>query len=175
MAIYADNIGYNGGSDGKTSWLGIRNTAVVSSLLDFKRINADRLAAGATALAVSDAIAAMKLKAGTVVLLAGFEVVTADSGSGTKTMSLGDDRATIDDVDYWVAAADIKTTGFNTASTTTEATDDATTDTPKIFEEDGNLLLELANGVPTDAVISVFAIIADCSRSDEVVQRNYGD
>ena len=185
MAIYADGVGYNLGNATKPNWSGINDVMLIHQELDFGKINAERLSRKMTALATGDSIAALLLEEGMYVQASGFQVALEDTGSGARTASLGivglDDSVTDDALAFFQSAIDIKTKGYKTSDNPVE---DANPDTPvaranksfMVTEEGANIALAFPSGVPTNAVIRVWALVARVrDKFDEVYQVDYNN
>ncbi len=168
MVNYTDGVGYNLGS-GTTSYVGARNAKTVECLLDFDAITSARATGMLTALTAADAIAAIKLKKGTVVLWAGIEVV---EGEASKSISLGHDVGT-DDLDFFMGAQSIASEGYFDASTTAATADDSTANNSKFFNVDGNIMVDFTTGVPTSGKVRVLAVVADVS-NERAIEPNDG-
>ena len=109
MPAYTDSIGFNKG----TAAYPAANGYCVSKIeveLDFAKIAAARLAAGATALTTSDTLQVINLPANTMVLAAGLEVVTP--GTGNCDLDLGFTGGT---VDLFVTDLPLDTAGIEVA------------------------------------------------------------
>ncbi len=154
MAAYTDTVGFNKGAAASTASTNNR-TYLQQVDFDFVAITAARLAAGVTALAAADSLAALHIPAKTLILATGIDITTAET-TASATMDLG---YTGGDVNAWIAAADVSTVGsavgLGTLMTTAVATNyHHTADTLD--------LLFLAED-PDTSVIRVWAVMVDCS------------
>ena len=150
MATYTDTLGFNKGTAAYPAD-GLVSTTKFEVTLDFAAIVAARLAAGATALAAADILQVIPVPAGSIVLTAGVEVVTADAS--TATFDLGYTGGSPAAANAYANDAPATPVGFtvaNLANPTLVATADTI-----------DLLINTA--APTTAVIRAFAIIADCN------------
>lgn len=104
MATYTDSLGFNKGSAALPA-KGTDRSTVVSIVLDFAKIIAARLAAGATALAASDVLEVLPVPAGTIVRAVGMQVQTV-AASGTIAIGDGAEAA------GYLAATAVSSTGY---------------------------------------------------------------
>lgn len=87
MTAYTTAIGFNKGTaapgyhDGRFAFSSVK--------LDFEKIVADRVTAGATALAAADTIQVLSLPANFLILQGGMEVTEAEATNTTATFDLG--------------------------------------------------------------------------------------
>jgi hypothetical protein len=88
MATYTDSYGFNKGSADYPAY-GANRISYIEVELDFTTINADRLAASATALAAADILQVLQLPANSVLLHAGFQVTEAETTNTTATFDFG--------------------------------------------------------------------------------------
>lgn len=113
--------------------------------LDFAKIVAARAAAGAAALVATDVIEAMPLPAGSVVVAAGLQVITAETVNTTSTFGFGYGGA----ASAYAATAASNATGF-TATNLVNPTVFATADTLDII---------INTAAPTNAVVILTALV----------------
>jgi len=104
-----------------------------------------------SALAATDTIEAIEVPAGTIVLSAGYEILTA--GTGTGTLSLGDGG----DVDRYVAAV-VQTAAGQKAALATNV--------PHLYTAADTIDLQSATAACNSKVL-VWAIMADCNGNSE--------
>jgi hypothetical protein len=157
MAAYTDTLGFNKGVAGFDARHAVSTISKLEVTLDFAKIIAARLAAGATALAATDSLEALRIPAGSTILQAGVEVVSPETVNTTGTIDLG---LTGGDVDGWcdgqainAAAGTISTNGVeNVGATKTAAANFAAADTLDVL---------LLTAAPTNLVLRVFAVVID--------------
>ena len=105
-------------------------------------------------LAATDTIEAIEVPAGTIVLSAGYEIITV--GTGTGTLSLGDGG----DVDRYVTAV-VQTAAGQKAALATNV--------PHLYTAADTIDLKSATAV-CNSKVRVWAIMADCNgTSDDMV------
>ena len=105
-------------------------------------------------LAATDTIEAIEVPAGTIVLSAGYEIITVGTGSGT--LSLGDGG----DVDRYVTAVAQTAAGQKAA---------LATNVPHLYTAADTIDLKSATAV-CNSKVRVWAIMADCNgTSDDMV------
>ena len=104
-----------------------------------------------SALAATDTIEAIEVPAGTIVLSAGYEILTVGTGSGT--LSLGDGG----DVDRYVTAVAQTAAGQKAA---------LATNVPHLYTAADTIDLKSATAVVNSKVL-VWAIMADCNGNSE--------
>jgi hypothetical protein len=149
MATYTDSLGFNKNSAAFPAY-GLNAVTKVEMVLDFAKIAAARVAAGATALAAADVLEVIPLAAGTLVLEAGYEVTTAEGA--TCTIMIGDGT----DPDGWVAAANLNTLA-SAAST------GAYTNTTVYYAATDTIDITLGHDATDAAVVRIWAVIVDCN------------
>ena len=145
MATYTDTLGFIKGTAAHPHDL--QPISRFQVRLDFAKIVAARAAAGATALAAADVLEVMPLPAGSIVVAAGVQVVTAETTNTTCTFSVGYGGAT---------AAYAATVASN--ATAFSATNLAN---PTVFATADTLDVLINTAAPTNAVIVVTAIVAN--------------
>lgn len=125
-----------------------------------KTINfADAVTAKGSGLAAADVIEAIRIPAETIVLAAGFEVVTAvTGGTSDQAVQLGDGV----DPNRWV-----DTTDLDAATAGTHGTIVIATANPTVFASADtiDLTISAATTVGTGAVIRVYAVMVDASNA----------
>lgn len=149
MATYTDSLGFNKGTAAYPA--NVTDISKFEVQLDFAKIIAARLAAGATALAAADVIEAIPLPAGSVVLSAGCQVLKASTTNTTGTYSVGYN-------------------GAPTAYTATLANNAlaygiTNLANPTVFAVADTIDVLLNTAVGGDGVINVFAFVANVSSS----------
>ena len=77
MAAYTDSHGFNKGSAAHPA-KGINRVGYIEVVLDFAKITADRVTAGATALAAGDSIEVLSVPANTLVMAVGASGAVTD-------------------------------------------------------------------------------------------------
>lgn len=150
MPNYTDSIGFNKGTAAFPDGSGVSKFSVE---LDFAAIVAARAAAGATALAAADTLQVINLPAGSVVLSAGINVISAETTNTTATFDLGFTGGS-------PAAANVYGNDLASNSTGLKAANAAAA-TVVAAADTIDLLLNTA--VPANAVINVIAIVADAN------------
>lgn len=128
---------------------GMQRQQVIERTIDF-----GDLPAGVTK-AAADIVKALAIPAGTLVLLAGVEVITADTTAGAPTVSLGDEGS---GTQYLSATVNPKATAgtiYVSAASALEA-----------YAAADNLKITINTAAVTDAVLRVFAVVIDVRRSD---------
>lgn len=146
MPAYTDSIGFNKGAAAYPEANG-RCLSKIEVTLDFAKIAADRLAAGATALTTADTLQVINLPANTMVLAAGLEVVTA--GTGNCDLDFGFTGGT---VDLFVTDLPLDTVGIEVAALAA----------PHIVGAADTIDLLFVAAAPGSAgVVRAFAIVVD--------------
>lgn len=151
MAAYTDSLGFNQGTAAYPA-----NVADISKFevtVDFAKVKAARLAAGATALAATDTMQIIKLPAGSIVLSAGMNVLTAEVTNTTATIDIGFTGGS-------PAAANVYGNDLATNSTGLKAADLAN---PTVVISADTIDILLNTAVPVDAVIKFFAFVGNAN------------
>ena len=123
------------------------NVRVISEVVDFS----------STTNAASDVFQVLSISADTVVLGAGINVITADTAGNSGTLALGDGG----DADRYVAASTVAATGQETAIFASTV--------PYLNASADTIDLTVATGA-INAVVRVWAIVADCTGGVETAQ-----
>ena len=110
-------------------------------------------------LAATDTIEVLSVPAGTVVLSAGYEILTVGTGSGT--LSLGDGG----DVDRYVAAVAQTAAGQRAA---------LATNVPHLYTAADTIDLKSATAV-CNSKVNVWAVICDCNNVEDDMLVTYSD
>lgn len=145
MATYTDTLGFIKGTASYPH--DPQSVTRIQVKLDFAKIVAARAAAGATALAAADVLEVIPLPAGSIVVAAGLQVVTAETVNTTATFSFGYGGATA----AYAATAASNATGFTAANLAN----------PTVFATADTLDVLINTAAPTNAVIVVTAIVAN--------------
>lgn len=151
MAAYTDSLGFNKGTAAYPA--DVTSISKYDVTLDFAKIVAARAAAGATALAAADTLQVISLPAGSIVLSAGINVTSAETTNTTATFDLGYTGGS-------PAAANVYGNDLASNSTGLKAADLAN---PTVVAAADTIDLLLNTAVPANAVVHVFAFVADCS------------
>lgn len=140
MAAYTDTLGFNKGTAGFDS----KNPFCVSKLevtLDFAKIVAARAAAGATALAALDTLEVLRIPAGSMLLGAGLEVLSAETVNTTGTLDL--------------------TNGATALAINALAFESNALAAPVVYNAADTLDITINTAAPTNAVVRAFAIVVN--------------
>lgn len=121
------------------------------------RVIAEVVDFSATTNAAADVFEVLSIPADTVVLGAGINVITADTAGNSGTLALGDGG----DADRYVAASTVAAVAQETAIFATTV--------PYLNASADTIDLTVATGA-INAVVRVWAIIADCSGGVETAQ-----
>jgi hypothetical protein len=148
MTAFTDSLGFNKGTAAFPA--NVTEVSKFEVVLDFAAIVAARSAAGATALAATDTLQVISLPAGSVVLTAGLQVISAETTNTTGTFDFG---FTGGDVDVFTDGLACNALGYGIADLANPA---AVTSADTI-----DILLNTA--APTDCVVKAFAIVANVS------------
>jgi len=151
MAAYTDTLGFNKGTAAFPA--DVNSVSKFEVKLDFAAIVAARAAAGATALAATDTLQVISLPANSIVLSAGINVVTAETTNTTATLDVGYTGGS-------PAAANAYGNDLATNSTGLKAADLAN---PTVVASADTIDILLNTAVPANAVINVWAIVADAN------------
>jgi hypothetical protein len=150
MTTFTDTLGFNKGSAAFPA-----DVTAISKFeikLDFAAIIAARLAAGATALAATDVLEVISLPAGSVVLSAGAQVIEAETTNTTGTFSVGYGGATA----AYTSALANNALGYGITNLAN----------PTVFATADTIDVLLNTAVGTNAVLNVFAIVANVSSTN---------
>ena len=123
------------------------NVRVIAEVVDFS----------STTNAASDVFETLSIPADTVVLGAGINVITADSAGNSGTIELGDGG----DANRYVAASTVAAAGQETAIFATTV--------PHLYDSADTIDMVIGTGA-INAVVRVWAIIADCTGGVETAQ-----
>jgi len=150
MAAYTDSLGFNKGTAAYPDGVGISKFEVT---VDFAAVKAARDAAGATALTATDTLQVISLPAGSVVLSAGMNVITAETFNATATIDMGCTGGTPAAVDDYVDGGATNATGLVAENLAN----------PTVFVSADTIDILLNTAVPEDAVIKFFAVVIDAN------------
>ena len=150
MAAYTDSLGFYKGT---AAFPASQPISKIEVTLDFAKIVAARSAASATALVATDTLQVINLPAYSVVLAAGLNVVTAETANTTATFDFGYTGGT-------PAAANVYCDDF---ASNVVAMDSDNLANPTVIKTADTIDLLLNTAVPTNAVVTAWAIVADCS------------
>jgi len=128
------------------------NVKVLSQVVDLTNSDFDTLAA-------TDTIEVLSIPAGSIVLSAGYEILTA--GTGTGTLSLGDGG----DPDRYVAAV-VQTAAGQKAALATNV--------PHLYTAADTIDLLSATAV-CNSKVNVWAVICDCNNVEDDMLVTYND
>lgn len=151
MAAYTDSLGFNQGTAAYPA--NVTEISKFEVTVDFAAVKAARAAAGATALAATDTMQIIKLPAGSVVLSAGMNVISAETVNATATIDIGFTGGS-------PAAANVYGNDLATNSTGLKAANAAAA-TVVASADTIDILLNTA--VPEDAVIKFFAFVGNAN------------
>ena len=155
MATYTDSLGFNKGSAALPSDA-LNKCHRVEITLDFPKIIAARLAAGATALAAADVLEVIPVPAGTLVSNVGMSVITA--AGVTSTIAIGDGTAATG----YLAATSANATGISGGVPVLSAGAFAPTlSGGKVYSAADTIDITIGTAVPAAAVVRVFALLTD--------------
>jgi len=154
MATYTDSLGFNKGSAALPA-KGTDRSTVVSIVLDFPKIIAARLAAGATALAASDVLEVLPVPAGAVVRAVGMQVQTV---AASGTIAIGDGSAAAG----YLAATAVSSTGYSGGVPVLASGAFAPTlSGGKVYASADTIDITIGTAVPALAVVRVFVELVD--------------
>ena len=151
MAAYTDSLGFNKGTAAYPA--NVTDISKFEVNLDFAAIIAARLAAGAVALAAADTLQVVALPAGSVVLSAGVNVISAETTNTTATFDLGFTGGSPYAANAYANDVVSNTTGL-------KASDLAN---PSIIVTADTIDLLLNTAAPVNCVVKVFAIVANAN------------
>ena len=151
MAAYTDSLGFNQGTAAYPA--NVSDISKFEVTVDFADVKAARAAAGATALAATDTMQIIKLPAGSVVLSAGMNVITAETVNATATIDIGFTGGS-------PAAANAYGNDLATNSTGLKAADLAN---PTVVASADTIDILLNTAVPENAVIKFFAFVGNAN------------
>ena len=151
MAAYTDSLGFNQGTAAYPA--NVTEISKFEVTVDFAAVKAARLAAGATALTATDTMQIIKLPAGSVVLSAGMNVLSAETTNTTATIDIGFTGGS-------PAAANAYGNDLATNSLGLKAADLAN---PTIVASADTIDILLNTAVPENAVIKFFAFVANAN------------
>jgi hypothetical protein len=151
MAAYTDTLGFNKGTAAFPS--NVTDISKFEVTVDFAAVKAARAAAGATALAAADTMQIISMPAGSVVLSAGMNVLTAETVNATATIDIGFTGGS-------PYAANAYGNDLATNSTGLKAADLAN---PSIVAAADTIDILLNTAVPENAVIKFFAVVANAN------------
>jgi hypothetical protein len=158
MATYTESLGFNKGSAGFPA-VGLTKLNRIEIELDFPAITAARAAGGATALASGDVLEVMPLRAKTLVMHVGLEVVSG--GTTGLTLDVGDGA----DADGYLDGVAGDAAG-SFASVATVAGDPGALvglSAGKYYTAADTIDVKLVGQVPGNLVCRLWAIVADAS------------
>ena len=158
MATYTDSLGFDKGSAGFHA-TGLNKVHRVEVTLDFAKITAARLAAGATALTSADVIEAIPLPAKSLVLRVGLDVTVAEGG--TLTIDVGDGT----DPDGFLDGVNANTVAsYCSALALTEAAPNTVTgySNGKYYSAADTIDVLIVNAADA-AVMRLWALVMDCA------------
>ena len=151
MAAYTDSLGFNQGTAAYPA--NVSDISKFEVTVDFADVKAARAAAGATALVATDTMQIIKLPAGSVVLSAGMNVISAETINATATIDIGFTGGS-------PAAANAYGNDLATNSTGLKAADLAN---PTVVAAADTIDILLNTAVPEDAVIKFFAFVGNAN------------
>ena len=154
MATAADSAAVlvAGGFPGLGAKIGI-----VEVTIDLAVVSAELVAQGDGELATGDIIQAISIPAGTVVLAAGIQVMTAIAGATALDADMG---ITGGDVDIWMDGIDLATLAANAYASTPAALNGGVVFTAA---DTIDILCNTVTGSLTAGVLRVFAVVANCA------------
>jgi hypothetical protein len=154
MATYTDSLGFDKGSAALPA-KGTNRSSVVSVTLNFPKIIADRLAAGATALAANDVLEVLPIPAGTIVRNVALVV---DTVAASGTIAIGDGSAAAG----YLAAQAVSSTGvFGGVPVLNTGAFAPTLSGGKVYASADTLDITIGTAVPALAVVRVVAELVD--------------
>jgi hypothetical protein len=151
MAAYTDSLGFNQGTAAYPA--NVSDISKFEVTVDFADVKAARAAAGATALVATDTMQIIKLPAGSVVLSAGMNVISAETVNATATIDIGFTGGS-------PAAANAYGNDLATNSTGLKAADLAN---PTVVASADTIDILLNTAVPENAVIKFFAFVGNAN------------
>lgn len=154
MATYTDTLGFNKGSAALPADA-LFKMHRVEVVLDFPKIIAARLAAGATALAASDVLEVIPIPAGTVVSNVGMEIITVGASG---SISIGDGSAA---AGYLAATVSTSAGYFGGVPVLSSGAFAPTLSGGKVYAAADTIDITISTAVPSAAVVRIFALMAD--------------
>jgi hypothetical protein len=151
MANYTDSLGFNKGVAAYPA--NVSDISKIEVTVDFAAVKAARAAAGATALTATDTLQVVQLPAGSVVLSAGMNVLSAETVNDTATIDIGFTGGS-------PAAANVYGNDLVTNSTGLKAANAAAA---TIVAAADTLDILLNTAVPENAVIKFFAFVGNAN------------
>jgi len=151
MTAFTDSLGFYKGTAAYPA--NVSDISKIEVTVDFAAVKAARSAAGATALAATDTLQIIQLPAGSVVLSAGMNVLTAETVNATATIDIGFTGGS-------PAAANAYGNDLATNATGLKAADLAN---PTVVASADTIDILLNTAVPEDAVIKFFAFVANAN------------
>ena len=158
MAAYTDTHGFDKGSAAHTA-KGQTRVSYVEVLLDFVTITADRVTAGATALAAGDSLQVISVPANTLVLAVGATTEVVEGA--TATFDIGTTGGTTDGFVDGGNANALGTTACNGAFL------DGNNQSHYFAAADTiDILLAVSGSTLDTAKVKVWAVLVDCSSTN---------
>lgn len=151
MAAYTDSLGFNKGVAAYPN--NVSDISKFEVTVNFATVKAARLAAGATALAATDTLQIIALPAGSIVLAAGINVLSAETINASATVDIGFTGGS-------PAAANVYGNDLALNSTGTKATNAAAA---TVVAAADTLDILINTAVPENAVVKFFAFVANAS------------
>ena len=151
MAAYTDSLGFDKGTAAYPA--NVTDISKFEVTVDFAEVKSARSAAGATALAATDTLQIISLPAGSIVLSAGMNVLTAETVNATATIDIGYTGGS-------PASANVYGNDLATNSTGLKAADLAN---PTVVATADTIDILLNTAVPEDAVIKFFAFVGNAN------------
>ena len=155
MTAYTDTHGFDKGSAAHPA-KGINKVGYIEVTLDFAKITADRVTAGATALAAGDSLQVLSIPANTLVMAVGATTITAEGAASTFDIGL-----TGGDVDGFVDGGDANSAG--TTNSNGALLISANNGHYFSAADTIDMLIGVSGAVTDAAKIKVWEVIADCS------------
>lgn len=151
MTAFTDSLGFNKGTAAYPN--NVTDISKFEVTVDFAAVKAARAAASATALGATDTLQVINLPAGSVVVSAGMNVISAETVNATATIDIGFTGGS-------PAAANAYGNDLATNATGLKAADLAN---PTVVITADTIDILLNTAVPEDAVIKFFAIVANAN------------
>jgi hypothetical protein len=151
MAAYTDSLGFNKGVAAFPSL--VDQVSKFEVTVDFAAVKAARTASSATELVATDTLQVIALPAGSIVLSAGANVLSAETVNATATLDIGFTGGT-------PAAANVYGNDMDITQVRVHASDLAN---PTVVVTADTVDVLLNTAVPENAVVKFFAIVANAN------------